>query len=55
MWFVQVFSDKTGTTMKSTALVAYPVHVVLLNKSAVYQQWLVGKQLTLVGFLPPKL
>lgn len=36
MVFVQEFSDKTAATVKSTALVAYLLHVVLLNCSAVY-------------------
>lgn len=33
VWFVQILSDKTVTTMKSTALVAYRIHAVSLNNS----------------------
>lgn len=48
--FLQVFSGKTGAMVESTALVAPPIHVVLLNSSAVYQWWLVQEGLDLVGF-----
>lgn len=32
--FVQSFFEKTMTSLKSTALVKYPVHAILLNVSA---------------------
>lgn len=41
--------------MLSTALVPYPVHVVLLNSSAVYRWGLVENRLILVAFLPEKM
>lgn len=49
--FVQVFSDNSAMELKSRALVAYPVHDMLLNKDAMYRQNLVEKRLSLVGFL----
>lgn len=39
--YVQVFSNKTATLMKSTALVACLVQVVLLNWSYSYRLWLI--------------
>lgn len=36
--FVQIFSDTTVTTLESAALVAYPVHVILLNVSLFKRQ-----------------
>lgn len=35
--FLQIFSDKTATTLKITALVTYPPHAILLNVSL--RQW----------------
>lgn len=40
--------------MKSTAFIAYPVHIMLLNSSGVYVCWLDETELTLTGFLPAK-
>lgn len=31
MQYVQVFSDKTATTLKSTAIIKYTVHAILLS------------------------
>lgn len=39
--FVQIYSDKTATTSKSRALVAYPVRVVLINIYAFCRGWIV--------------
>lgn len=36
MGFVRVFSDSTEKTLKSTELVAHPLHVLLLNTPEVY-------------------
>lgn len=47
---VQVLPDKAVTTLKSIALVAYPVHFLLLNSSATYLWWFVEDGLTLVTF-----
>lgn len=53
--FFRVFSDKNAMTAKSTLLVAYLVHTVLLNSYAVYRRFLVGNRLPLVGFWPAKM
>lgn len=55
MGFVQLFSDKTATTLKSSAVVVYTVHVVLVSSSAVYWWWFVENGLTLVEFFPMKI
>jgi len=39
-------------TLKSNAMVAYPVHVVLLNATPSFRRWLIDNGHTLVGFLP---
>lgn len=52
--FVHVFSDKTVTTLMSTANGANPVVVVLLNGFVVHGRWLVESGISLVGFLPAK-
>lgn len=49
--FVQRYSIKNATTLKSTSFVAYSVHVVLLISSAVYRQRLVDKGLRVVTVL----
>lgn len=41
--------------LKSTALVEYPVHVVVQNSSAVYQRWLLENGQPLSEFLPAKM
>lgn len=51
MGLLQVFRDKTATVLKSTAIVSYLVQSLPLNRSAVYQWWLVEDGLRLVGFL----
>lgn len=50
--FAQIFSDKTATSRKGSALVAYPVHAVLLNLSIGTRQWLIDQGHALVAFLP---
>lgn len=50
--FVQVFSDKTATSLISSALVAYPAHVVLLNFSEEYKKKLIQSKQSLLEFLP---
>lgn len=49
--FVQIFSEKTLTTLKITELVAYPVHAMLLNVSRRKSHWVTDNGHTLVGFL----
>lgn len=50
--FVQLFSDKTGTMLKSTVLVVYPEYSFLLNVSTRRGHWLIYNVHTLVGSLP---
>lgn len=47
VWSVHEFPDKAGTKLKGTGLVAYPVHAVLWNNSAMYRKWLVENGLNL--------
>lgn len=48
---VEIFSDKTATTLKNTALVVHQVHTILLNNFIRVRQRLMDILLTLVGFL----
>lgn len=43
--------------LKSKALVPYPAHVVMLNRSAMYMywQWWIVNGLNLEGFLPAEI
>ena len=50
--FIQVFTDKTATSLSSSAFVAYPIHLVVLNTSAERREWLINNGLTILGFLP---
>ena len=50
--FLQIYSDKTAMTLKSNAMVAYPVHVVFLNTTTSYRRWLIDNGHTIVAFLP---
>ena len=50
--FIQVFTDKTATSLSSSASVAYPIHLVVLNTSAERLEWLLNNGLTILGFLP---
>lgn len=50
--FVQVFSDLIVFSLKCSALVAHPVHDVLLNFSYAYKWWLVQSGQSLMAFLP---
>lgn len=50
VWYSQVFSANTSTTLKSTVVVAYPGHVLLLNFPAKYHHWLVENGHTVVFF-----
>lgn len=49
---LQLYSDKTATTLKASATVAYPVHLVLLNFTAEYRRHLIDHGYTIVGLLP---
>ena len=50
--FVQIYSDKSAMTLKSNAMVVYPVHAVFLNTTAECRRRLIDGGHTLVGFLP---
>ena len=49
---LQVYSDKSSTSLKSSAIVAYPIHVTLLNFSAPLRRHCIRTGLTIVGYLP---
>lgn len=49
---VQILCDRTVTTLKSTSLVAYSVHIILLSVSLWKRQWLIDNGHEMVGFLP---
>lgn len=39
--FVSIFPDKTTMSLKSTNLVAYPLHAIIRNCSATYWRWII--------------
>lgn len=49
--YIEIFSDKTVTTMKSSALVVYLVHAVVLKLSIWFRRRLIWNGLTPIGFL----
>lgn len=49
--FTRLFSDKTASTVKNTAMVACPVNAISLNILVRRMQWLAGSGHTLIGFL----
>lgn len=49
---VQLYTDKTAMTRKTNAMVAYPIHAVLLNFQKDFRRILIDNGHTLVGFLP---
>lgn len=50
--FVQVYSDKTHTTMKTSGVVAYPIHITLQNFSEPVRRACIDSGLSLMGYLP---
>lgn len=52
--FVQIFSEQTVTSLKSSALVAFPVHLVLLSFGKEYKKRLIQSGHSVVAFLPSK-
>lgn len=48
--YLQLFSEKTATAISS--LVAYPIHVVLLNTCPVRREYLINNCYIIIGFLP---
>lgn len=53
--FVWIFSDNTATSLECPTLVAYPVHVALLNCFVTYKKCIIENGLFSTGFLPPQL
>lgn len=49
--FVQMFSHKTASSLKNSALVVYPVHAVLLNFNNACKRWLRKSRHILAAFL----
>lgn len=49
--YLQVFNDKTATTLESTALLA-SVHIVLMNFSVIYRCLVMVNGHTVVGLMP---
>lgn len=52
--YVQIFSDEKAASLKSTALVAYPVHVMPIDFTYSFRWWLFENGHTVVGYLPVK-
>lgn len=48
---LQVFSEKTATSLKDEAMLAYPVYVELLNMLASFRRFHNGHGYAIVGFL----
>lgn len=49
--FTKVFLDQTATKLKCSALVVYPVRVVILNFPSQFRRWLVQNGPTIIRFL----
>lgn len=49
--YIQFFSDKTLAISKSTAFVAYSLHMVLHKRVTRFQSWRIENGDTEVGFL----
>ena len=50
--FIQIFTDKTVTTLKSNGMAAHAVHAVFINASKSYRRYLIQNGHTIIGFLP---
>ncbi len=50
--FVQIFTDKTVTTLKCNGMAAHAVHAVLLNTTKKYRRYLIQNGYSIIGFLP---
>lgn len=46
-----VFPAKTASTLKSNAIVAYPIHIVLLHFIPAFRRFLIDKGYTFAGLL----
>ena len=50
--FIQIFTDKTVTTLKPGGMVAHAVHVTFINFTKQFRRYLITHGHTIVGFLP---
>lgn len=50
--YLHAFTNKKGTSLRVTALVACPVHLLLSNVSISYQRRFIENKHVVVGFLP---
>ena len=50
--FIQLFTDKTASSLSTSAYTAYPIHAVVMNTSPERREWLINNGLTILGFLP---
>lgn len=48
----KLYADKTAATLKASAMVAYPIHIVLLNVKPACLRGLINETYILQGFLP---
>ena len=49
---IQIYSDKSATSLKSSAVNAYPVHITLLNFDASFRTRKIVEGKTILGYLP---
>ena len=50
--FIQLFTDKTHTTLKASSVAAYPVHLTLQNYSDSFRRIEINSGLSIIGYLP---
>ena len=50
--FLQLFTDKTHTTLKASSVAAYPVHLTLQNFSDSFRRICINSGLSIIGYLP---
>lgn len=49
---VQIYSDRTATTLKGNGTVAYPVYIVLMNFIKDFQKFIINHEHKIVDLLP---
>ncbi len=52
--FIQLYSDKSSTTLRASGFTFYPVHAVLLNFEESIRRRLIMSGKTILGYLPSK-
>lgn len=50
--YLQLYSDKSSTTMKASGLVSYPIHITLLNFHKEYRNTCIMSGETILAYLP---